>query len=107
MFTNQMRSAMLWSNLYLAGPMNKLVDDFWWNHVFKASVKIYCPKKNVYPDDYHGFFSWLEKNIGRQGKDWNWRWESIETKQNVNVGMIIKTRKKYRERLAEFALLFG
>lgn len=73
------------------------------------------------PNDHYR--PWLEENIGRQGWDWDWRWQYGDGRQKLlarsnllgfpddldqgNDMVIIKVRRKHKEKLAEFVLFNG
>lgn len=48
------------------------------------------------PNDH--FRPWLEKNVGRQGWDWNWRHHIVATDNEIiDDQVIIKFRKKHQD----------
>ena len=54
------------------------------------------------PNDH--FRWWLEKNVGRQGWDWNWRIGQIATTTNERDTLVIKFRRA-KEKYATIAAM--
>lgn len=70
-----------------------VIEYLWWRFMPGTTIKVKWPKNEwvIIHDDGNGnktsaltndpndhYRPWLEKNVGRQGIDWNWRIASIE-----------------------------
>jgi hypothetical protein len=101
----------------------KLVNKLWWRLMPGVTVKVKWPTGNIVVDHDDprwqdmggavwvdlGFSSdpndhyrpWMEKNIGRQGWDWDWAMADNDVAANQ---LTIKVRRKYQEHAIMLAL---
>lgn len=90
------------------------IESLWWKWVPGTTITVKWPTGQVDLRDRPGILTswesadpndhyrpWLEKNIGRQGRDWQW---SIGTIKDTDDTLLIKIRKKH-EHAALVALI--
>ena len=107
---------------YRFGPIEHL----WWRYMPGVEIEVPWPVGNIIvndedprwvdlggavwvdlgtsadPNDHYRW--WLEKNVGRQGWDWNWRIGRVSAETNVRDSLVIKFRRG-REKWASLAAL--
>jgi hypothetical protein len=129
--------ANFWANIMISPwkeALRETLNKLWWKHVPGSTVTMPWPRGPVEVGPNSGLFDgfkneipqtvesadpndhyrpWLEKNIGRQGWDWDWKWEQASYYPGrygarvTHDAVVVRARRRYREQLAEFKLLFG
>lgn len=56
------------------------------------------------PNDHYR--PWLEKNIGKQGRDWDWKLGQVPTDNTAQDTLLIKVRHKHADALMIFKLKY-
>lgn len=103
-------------------------DALWWRFMPGVEIEVLWPRGKVIvtPDQpgwdwslgatHQEIFSadpndhyrpWLEKNVGRQGWDWNWRIGQVATRPEESDTVLIKFRKARADSAMMFALKVG
>ena len=103
-----------------------LYDAAWWRWMPGETITVAWPvgQVKINPTHRHGIWSgydfeyeyvmsadpndhyrpWLEKNVGRQGWDWNW---GLRDNNSAENRLTIKVRKKHAKWLTMAALMWG
>lgn len=103
-----------WEIDFRFGPIRGL----WWRFMPGVEIEVPWPRGWTEPEPAPGggfiqfesadpndhFRPWLEKNVGRQGWDWEWRIGKVAAQTNVQDTLVIKFRRG-REKYATIAAL--